>query len=134
ARAAGATSFLLIAAALTDAELTAFIAHGRAWGMEPLVEVLTQEELERVLRLDVKILGINNRNLHTLDIDMTRAVRLAESIPEARRNKLILVAESGYKSRDELLALPHYFDAVLMGTGFMQESDVAAKLAEVFER
>jgi indole-3-glycerol phosphate synthase len=140
ARAAGADSFLLIVASLTDAELSAFIAHGRALGMEPLVEVLTETELERALALDIRILGINNRNLHTLDIDMTRAERLAELIPETRRRDLVLVAESGYGStsltmgtaRDQLLALPQHFDAVLMGTGFMQESDPAAKLKEIF--
>lgn len=132
ARAAGATSFLLIVASLTDAELTGFIRHGRHHGMEPLVEVLTEEELERALAQDIKILGINNRNLHTLEIDMNRAIAMAEKIPPARRQQLILVAESGYESREQLLALPHHFDAVLMGTGFMQEKDPAAKLREIF--
>jgi indole-3-glycerol phosphate synthase len=132
AHAAGASSFLLIVASLTDAELTAFIAHGRRLGMEPLVEVLTEEELERSLELNIRILGINNRNLHTLEIDMNRCVNLAEKIPPQKREELILVAESGYESREQLLALPHYFDAVLMGTGFMQEKDPAAKLKEIF--
>lgn len=132
ARAAGADSFLLIVASLSDAELSAFIAHGRTLGMEPLVEVLTEGELKRALACDIRILGINNRNLHTLEIDMKRAVNLAEKIPDAKRDELVLVAESGYDSRAELLALPAYFDAVLMGTGFMQHADPAAKLREVF--
>lgn len=132
ARQAGASSFLLIAASLTDAELKSFIDHGRSLGMEALVEVLTEEELQRCLALDIKILGINNRNLHTLEIDMNRCLALAEKIPAARRDELVLVAESGYESREQLLALPHYFDAVLMGTGFMQSNDPAAKLKEVF--
>ncbi len=132
ARAAGADSFLLIVASLTDAELTGFIAHGRRLGMEALVEVLTEDELRRALALDIRILGINNRNLHTLEIDMGRCLRLAGQIPPARRDALVLVAESGYASRQQLLALPEYFDAVLMGTGFMQEKDPAQKLKEVF--
>ncbi len=132
ARAAGADSFLLIAASLSDAELTAFIHQGRRLGMEPLVEVLTEEELHRVLALDIRILGINNRNLHTLEIDMSRCPRLAALIPERRREELVLVAESGYSTREQLLGLPKYFDAVLMGTGFMQEKDPAAKLREIF--
>jgi len=132
ARAAGATSFLLIVASLSDEELVSLIAHGRRLGMEPLVEVLTEDELERALDLDILILGINNRNLHTLEIDMTRCERLAAKIPDDRRRSLVLVAESGYETRDQLLALPHYFDAVLMGTGFMRERDPAAKLREVF--
>lgn len=132
ARRAGANSFLLIVASLSDEELARFIAHGRSLGMEPLVEVLTEEELDRTLALDVKILGINNRNLHTLEIDMKRSVAIAEKIPVARREELVLVAESGYESRAQLLALPEYFDAVLMGTGFMQEKDPAAKLKEIF--
>lgn len=130
--AAGATSFLLIVASLTDAELRDFLRHGRHLGMEPLVEVLTETELERALAHDIKILGINNRNLHTLEIDMNRAVVMAEKIPAARRDELVLVAESGYETRAQLLALPEYFDAVLMGTGFMQEKDPAAKLREIF--
>lgn len=132
ARAAGATSFLLIVASLSDVELRDFIRHGRHLGMEPLVEVLTEEELARALDQDIRILGINNRNLHTLEIDMNRCVAMAEKIPAARRDELVLVAESGYETRAQLLALPAYFDAVLMGTGFMQEKDPAAKLREVF--
>jgi indole-3-glycerol phosphate synthase len=132
ARAAGATSYLLIAASLSDSELHVLIERGRALGMEPLVEVLTEEELLRVLTMDIRILGINNRNLHTLEIDMERGVRIAKMIPETRRRELVLVAESGYESRDQLLALPEYFDAVLMGTGFMQEANPAAKLREIF--
>jgi len=132
ARAAGASSFLLIVASLTDVELSEFISHGRALGMEPLVEALTEDELFRALDLDVKILGVNNRNLHTLEIDMARVPTLFAKIKPARRDELILVAESGYSRRDELLALPSYVDAVLMGTGFMQESDPAAKLRQVF--
>jgi indole-3-glycerol phosphate synthase len=131
-RQAGANSFLLIVASLSDAELVRFISHGRALGMEPLVEVLTEEELNRALALDVRILGINNRNLHTLEIDMTRCLRLAAKIPAARSEELILVAESGYSSREELLALPHCFDAVLMGTSFMEASNPAEKIQQVF--
>lgn len=134
ARAAGADSYLLIVASLTDAEITEFIAHGRSLGMEALVEVLTEDELRRALKLDIRILGINNRNLHTLEIDMGRCQRLADLIPAPRREELVLVAESGYTTREQLLTLPKYFDAVLMGTGFMQEKDPAAKLREVFAR
>ncbi|MFZ5630700.1 MAG: indole-3-glycerol phosphate synthase TrpC [Spirochaetota bacterium] len=132
ARHAGASSFLLIVASLSDEQLVSFIARGRALGMEPLVEVLTEEELNRALALDIRILGINNRNLHTLQIDMNRCPGLAAKIPAARREELVLVAESGYSTREELLALPHHFDAVLMGTGFMQAADPAAKIKEVF--
>lgn len=132
ARHAGASSFLLIVASLTDSELAHFIAHGRTLGMEPLVEVLTEEELFRALALDIRILGINNRNLHTLEIDMNRCHSLAAKIPPARREELVLVAESGYETKEQLLALPHYFDAVLMGTSFMQANDPAAKVKEVF--
>lgn len=132
ARHAGASSFLLIVASLSDEQLVRFIARGRKLGMEPLVEVLTEDELHRALALDIRILGINNRNLHTLEMDMTRCPRLAAKIPPARREELVLVAESGYSTREELLALPQHFDAVLMGTGFMQEANPAAKVKEVF--
>lgn len=132
ARLAGANSFLLIVASLTDSELKRFIERGRSLGMEPLVEVLTEEELVRALSCDIRMLGINNRNLHTLEIDMNRCPNLAAKIPPERRDELVLVAESGYETKEQLLALPHYFDAVLMGTGFMQADDPASKLREIF--
>ncbi len=132
ARHAGADSFLLIVASLQDDELKEFTERGRALGMEPLVEALTEEDLDRALSLGAKIVGINNRNLHTLEIDLTRAESLAKKIPQTLRNKLVLVAESGYSNRDELLALPHYFDAVLMGSTLMQASNGAQKIHEIF--
>lgn len=132
ARHAGADSFLLIVASLAQDELEAFIERGRSLGMEPLVEALTEEDLDRALSLGAKIVGINNRNLHTLEIDLTRAESLAKKIPARVREKLVLVAESGYSNRDELLRLPHYFDAVLMGSTLMQASNGAQKIHEIF--
>ncbi|MCS6972833.1 MAG: indole-3-glycerol-phosphate synthase, partial [Leptospiraceae bacterium] len=117
---------------LDDLELKQLIAAGRKWGMEPLVEVATEKELSRALEAGAQIIGINNRDLHTLEMDMTRAPRLAEKIPAQKREQLVLVAESGYSEREQLLALPHYFDAVLMGTAFMEHGQPEKKLAEIF--
>ena len=82
ARAANADSFLLIAAALGNGTLGELLALGRELGMEPLVEVHTAEELERVLAAGARIIGVNNRNLHTLEVRVETSLELVEMIPQ----------------------------------------------------
>ncbi len=78
ARAAGADSVLLIAACLDDAELSSMLAAARDLGMEPLVETHTDLDLERVLATDARLVGVNARDLETLDVDLPSApARLA---------------------------------------------------------
>jgi len=125
ARAANADSFLLIAAALDDATLGELLALGRELGMEALVEVHTAEELERVLIAGGRILGVNNRNLHTLEVRVETSLELAGMIPEDR----VAVSESGLRSAEDLRKLRAAgFDAFLIGESLMREPDPGAAL------
>ena len=130
ARAAGADSFLLIAAVLDDASLAELLALGRELGMEPLVEVHTAAELERVLALGARIVGVNNRDLHTLDVRVETSLELASMIPD----DCIAISESGLRSAEELRRLRAAgFDAFLIGESFMRQADPGAALSRLIE-
>jgi indole-3-glycerol phosphate synthase len=130
ARAANADSFLLIAAALDDTTLAALLALGRELGMEALVEVHTAEELERVLAAGARIVGVNNRNLHTLEMHVETSLELAEMIPE----DCIGVSESGLRSAEDLRKLRAAgFDAFLIGESLMREADPGAALRRLID-
>ncbi len=108
---------LLIAALGIDLEI--FVNAARALGMEPLVEVHTGEELEAALKTDARIIGINNRNLNTLEVDLGTFERLA---PRAKQAGVFLVAESGVHSREDALRMMRAgADALLVGTALMDE-------------
>jgi indole-3-glycerol phosphate synthase len=125
ARAANADSFLLIAAALDDAALGVLLVLGRELGMEALVEVHTAEELELVLAAGARIIGVNNRNLHTLEVRVETSLELAELIPQ----DCIAVSESGLRSAEDLRRLRAAgFDAFLIGESLMREADPGAAL------
>jgi len=130
ARAAKADSFLLIAAALEDAVLAALLALGRELGMEALVEVHTAEELERVLAAGARIIGVNNRNLHTLEVRVETSLELIEMIPQ----DCIAVSESGLRSAEDLRKLRAAgFDAFLIGESLMREADPGAALRRLID-
>jgi indole-3-glycerol phosphate synthase len=125
-RANDADSFLLIVAALPDPLLFDLISLGRELGMEPLVEVHTAEELTHALAAGSKIIGVNNRNLKTLDVSIEKSFELIEQIPD----ECIAISESGIRSHDDLQQLRNAgFDAFLIGTSLMQASDPAAALS-----
>src|SRR5579863_7649265 len=124
-RANDADSFLLIVAALYDEQLRDLIALGRELGMEPLVEVHTREELDRALTAGVRIIGVNNRDLKTLNVRTETSYELIEQIPET----CIAVAESGLRSHDDLIKLRAAgFDAFLIGEHLMLAPDPGAAL------
>ena len=126
ARANDADSFLLIVAALYDTQLSELIAQGRELGMEPLVEVHTREELDRAIAAGAKIIGVNNRDLKTLEVRLPISVELINHIPE----DCITVSESGIRSNDDLQKLRSAgFDAFLVGEQLMQAPDPAAALS-----
>jgi indole-3-glycerol phosphate synthase len=125
-RANDADSFLLIVAALQDAQLVELIALGRELRMEPVVEVHTAEELDRALKAGSKIVGVNNRNLKTLDVRVETSFELIEQIPD----ECIAVSESGIRTADEIAKLRAAgFDAFLVGTSLMLAADPAAALS-----
>lgn len=106
---------LLIAA--LDIDLDRLIREARNLGMEPLVEVHNEEEMKRALKTDARIVGINNRNLNTLEVDLGTFERLA---PRARESGVLLVAESGVHSLDDAQRMMAAgADVLLVGTELM---------------
>jgi indole-3-glycerol phosphate synthase len=125
ARAAGADSFLLIAAILADDLLAELLDLGRTMKMEPLVEVHSREELARVVRSGARIIGVNNRDLHTFQVHLKTSLSLVEAIPE----DCIAVSESGIHGADDISRLRKAgFDAFLIGEHLMKGEDPGAQL------
>jgi indole-3-glycerol phosphate synthase len=128
ARANDADSFLLIVAMLPDGRLRDLLALGREIGMEPLVEVHTVEELDRALAAGARIVGVNNRNLKTLDVRVETSFELIDRIPD----DCIAVSESGLRSHNDLQRLRGAgFDAFLIGEFLMLAPDPAAALRDL---
>ena len=127
-RANDADSFLLIVATLRQRQLIELIALGRELGMEPVAEVHTSEELGRAIAADAKIIGVNNRNLKTLDERIETSFELIDQIPDA----CIAVSESGIRTAADLAKLHAAgFDAFLIGTALMLSPDPASALSEL---
>ncbi len=117
ARAAGADAVLLIAAALDPARLADLIALAHDLGMAALVEVHREEELEQALRAGARVIGVNHRNLHTLQVDRTVSARLRPWIPAGIRT----VAESGLRSPEDIREMGALgYDAVLVGEALVE--------------
>lgn len=112
ARLMGADCVLLIAAVLDDEELRSFHALATDIGLDALVEVHDEQELERALAVGAALVGVNQRDLRTFRVDQERAARLAGSIPSSA----VRVAESGVRNRADAIALRAAgYDAVLVG-------------------
>ncbi|NOT44197.1 MAG: indole-3-glycerol phosphate synthase TrpC [Acidobacteria bacterium] len=125
ARATGADAVLLIVAALAQPALDRL--QQRAWdlGLATLVEVHDEEELDRALDSGARIVGVNNRNLRTLQVDVEASFRLAARMPAG----VVAVSESGLRSRNDLARLGAAgYGAFLIGERFMTDADPAAAL------
>lgn len=126
ARAYGADAVLLIAAALTQEQLADLLKTARALGMEGLVEVHDEVELERALSVDAAVIGINSRDLRTFQVDLAVCERLAALVPEDR----IVVAESGIRSVEDVRRVAEAgVDAILVGESLMTSSERSELLA-----
>jgi indole-3-glycerol phosphate synthase len=122
---AGADAILLIVAALSQDELRHLLKVAAACQLDVLVEVHDHSELERALETDVSILGINNRNLKTFEVDLRTTEELSEEVPE----DMILVSESGIKTPAEARQLYEWgANAILVGEGLMRSPDPAAAI------
>jgi indole-3-glycerol phosphate synthase len=120
-RALGADCILLIVAALDDAQLSELLAETRRWTMDALIEVHDEDELDRALTLDAKLIGINNRNLKTLKTDLATFERLAPRVPADR----LLVAESGLRDTADLRRMTAArAGAFLVGESLQRQPDL----------
>ncbi len=131
ARAAGADAILLIAGLLGKDEIDRLIAVADKLGMDALAECFDEEGLKTVLASRAKIIGINNRNLITMEEDASKAARFIPTIPAGRRGKSIIVAESSIFSSSQVESLMGKADAVLAGTSIMSAASPRAKLREL---
>jgi indole-3-glycerol phosphate synthase len=126
AAARGADAVLLLAALLSETEVQRFITEARLLGLDALVEVHDEGELVRCVRAGATLVGINNRSLHTFEVDLGTSVRLLPMLPPY----VTAVAESGLSRAEDLARLRETrCDAVLMGEVLMTSADPAATLA-----
>ena len=128
ARATGADAVLLIVAALEQADLVRLQAMARDLGLATLVEVHDEAEMTRAIDSGARVIGVNNRNLRTLTVDVDASFRLAAMLPR----EAVGVSESGLRSREELerLAAAGY-RAFLIGERFMTDPDPARAIGEL---
>jgi indole-3-glycerol phosphate synthase len=128
-RAMGADCILLIAAALSMAQMQAFEVLAHTLGLGVLVEVHDERELDRALQLVTPLIGINNRNLRTFEVGLRVTLDLLPRIPRER----IVVTESGIVTPEDVQQMrDHNVNAFLVGEAFMRAPDPGAELARLF--
>lgn len=125
---AGADAILLIAELLSAGEMVGFYNLATSLGLEVLMEVHNEEDVEKVLSTDAGIIGINNRDLHNFKVDLSMTQKLIRMLPQ---NK-IKVSESGIRSYEDVMFLKSLgVNAVLIGEVFMEAQDIAAKMRDI---
>lgn len=129
ARVLGADCILLIAACLSDKQMRELNDLALVLGMDVLIEVRDAEELQRALPLNSRLIGINNRNLRSFEVNLDTTLELLEQIPDNR----IVVTESGIHTPEDVTRMrENRVNAFLVGEAFMRADDPGAKLAELF--
>lgn len=138
ARCYGADTVLLIVACLTDEKLSELFHHSMGLGMEPLVEVNNEEELERALKIGARVIGVNNRNLHDFNVDMSTTSRMVDLIRSKDSNfpnsadGVIICALSGISSRADVMRYSQEgVGAVLVGESLMKAVDKRTFIQEL---
>ena len=131
ARAAGADAVLLIAECLDDESLKSLHDQIVGLGMTPLVELYDPDNLPRVVDIGARLIGVNNRNLHTFEVDIDHTLRLREQIPADRA----VVGESGIRTRQDAERLQAAgVAAMLVGETLMREPDIGAAVDQLLGR
>ena len=129
-RAIGADCILLIASCLDDDELKNLSDIATSLGMDSLIEVHDYEEMKRALKLDLPLLGINNRNLRNFEVTLQTTIDLLSQISDDK----LVITESGIKNKQDVeLMHRHNVFSFLIGEAFMRESNPGQKLKEFFE-
>ena len=120
AKALGASAVLLICAILSDEQLYNYRKLAESLGMDALVEAHDEEEVQRALQAGAEIIGVNNRDLRTFQVDMANSIRLRELAPE----HVVFVSESGIRTAEDIRRLrEHNIQAVLIGETLMRSDD-----------
>ncbi|MEO0498074.1 MAG: indole-3-glycerol phosphate synthase TrpC [Pseudomonadota bacterium] len=124
ARAWNADCILVILAAIDDACAADLMAAAKHWGMDALIEVHDEAEMERAIGLNADFIGVNNRNLKTFEVDLATSTRLAAMVP----SDVLLVGESGIFTHDDVLELKSSanISTILVGESLMRQADVTA--------
>src|SRR5699024_6950638 len=129
AKAAGANIILLIAAALKDEEFMNLFNYAREKELEILCEVNREEEMEKVLNLGANIIGINNRDLKTFDVDLKTTEKLASMVTDP---ETILISESGIKTKEDAQTVAASgAEAILVGETLMRSDDIAQTMNDL---
>lgn len=129
AKAAGANMVLLIAAALDDTALKTLYDYASSLDVEVLCEVHNEEEMERVMKIDAKIIGINNRDLNTFKVDLKTTNRLANMVKD---KDVILISESGIEDASDVSSVKAAgASAILVGETLMRAASVTEKMNEL---
>lgn len=127
----GADCVLLIVAALTDDELRELYDAAKAMGLDALVEVHDEEELDRAIALGADMIGVNNRNLKTLEVSLETSLGLAKRIPPSA----LAISESGIRTADDIRKLSDVgYGAFLIGESLMKQSDPGSALGKLLGR
>jgi indole-3-glycerol phosphate synthase len=120
AKAYGADAILLIAAVLTEKQLTQLADFAKNLGMDVLLEVHNEEELKKSLKIKADMIGVNNRNLKTFEVDIANSKKLSSLIPD----EFVKVSESGISNTAAITELKNYgFEGFLIGENFMKTDD-----------
>ncbi|XOZ32914.1 indole-3-glycerol phosphate synthase TrpC [Halomonadaceae bacterium KBTZ08] len=128
-RVAGADCILLIAACLSTPQMQDLAGVARELGMDVLVEVHNEAELEQALQVDSPLLGINNRDLHSFEVSLETTFNLHQQVPDDR----LTVTESGIHTREDVATMRHQgIHSFLVGESFMRSASPGHKLAELF--
>jgi indole-3-glycerol phosphate synthase len=127
ARSAGASAVLLIVAMLEAPQLRGLLAAAHELGLEALVETHTREEVEQALRAGARVIGVNNRDLHTFAVSLETSLQLRPLIP----SEVVMVAESGIHTPEDVARLSAAgIDAMLIGEGLVTAPDVGKRARE----
>jgi indole-3-glycerol phosphate synthase len=132
----GADAILLIVAILSDAQLKDYLGLAGGAGLAALVEVHDDEEMERALAADARLIGVNNRDLKTFKVDLATTERLAGRLKNSSaRDDIVLVAESGITTRAEVERLARAgASAILVGESLLREGNIEAKISSLLGR